>query len=610
MNELLKHALRFKRDSRSMKIRELAKHSALQLYIERYLDVSNRSEKVVTDRPGNVVNCRSGNDVHDKLAIEINDRPSNIIKDRSEKVGKDQLFVWPCMGIVANIATEFIDGRRIGESGSNLRDEFTQKGFRPLRVHPLWNRNGHSGIAIVEFSKDWEGFTSAMNFERSFEAEHCGKRDYNNLRNRGHRLYGWVARDDDYHSKSIIGDHLRKVGDLQSVSGKQAEEKRKTSLLFSNLAKTLKVKNEKLEQVCSKYDDISVSLNRAMVEKEAMVESYNNERKMMRQKTREEWEKIYRDHEKARLDLHARMKVLEDCEKDLYRSEKDLQRCRAQNENDRKKLNLERKNNEMAIMEQNKADEKLMHLEEEHRKENEKLHTKILELERKLDAKQALELYIEQLKGALQVREQIGQDGDEEKKKLDAIKIELEDKEEELEGMEAYQQALVVQERKTNDELQDARKELIRWLGKTNNSRALISVKRMGELDGIPFVEAAKRKFSDDEADVKAVELCSQYEAYLRDPNWFPFKVVTDDKGGKPKEILDEEDEKLRTLKDGFGDDVVQAVVTALMELNEYNPSGRYPILEMWHSKEGRKASLKEGVTHLIRQWKLSKRRK
>ena len=37
------------------------------------------------------------------------------------------------------------------------------------------------------------------------------------------------------------------------------------------------------------------------------------------------------------------------------------------------------------------------------------------------------------------------------------------------------------------------------------------------------------------------------------------------------QEVLDEEDEKLRTLKDEFGDDVFQAVVTALKELNEYN---------------------------------------
>ena len=76
------------------------------------------------------------------------------------------------------------------------------------------------------------------------------------------------------------------------------------------------------------------------------------------------------------------------------------------------------------------------------------------------------------------------------------------------------------------------------------------------------------------------------------------------------QEILDGEDEKLKSLKDEFGDKVHAAVVTALKELNDYNPSGRYSILELWNFKEGRKASLKEGVSHLIKQWKSAKRRK
>ena len=57
--------------------------------------------------------------------------------------------------------------------------------------------------------------------------------------------------------------------------------------------------------------------------------------------------------------------------------------------------------------------------------EKEKMHKKILELQNELDAKQKLELGIQQLKGNLQVRKQIGEDDEEEKNKLDAIKTEL-----------------------------------------------------------------------------------------------------------------------------------------------------------------------------------------
>ncbi|XP_027343678.1 factor of DNA methylation 4 isoform X2 [Abrus precatorius] len=518
LSELLKHASRFVRDSQDVRMKDIAKHSALQLYIEKYIYVNVGSEPVA----------------------------------------KDQLLVWPCMGVVANIATEFKDGRFVGESGTKLKDEFTLKGFHPLRVHPLWNRNGHSGFAIVEFNKDWEGFTNAMNFGRSFEVQHCGKKDYYSSTRRGDRLYGWVARDDDYNSRSKIGDHLRKNGDLKTVSGKEAEDRRKTSLLVSEIEE-------------------------------------------MQRSERARLEKVFMDHEKARLHLQAQRKKLEERENGLHKRQ-------TQNEKERKKLYLQKKKNEMAIMEQKKADEKVMHLAEEQEKEKEKLHKKIHELQRKLDSKQALELEIEQLKGALQVMEHMKGDDEEEKKKMDAIKLDLQDKEEELEGMEELNQTLVVKERKTNDELQDARKALIHRLGKTK-TRAFIGVKRMGELDGMPFVKAAKGKFSDDEVNVKAVELCSQWEDYLRDPSWFPFRVLTD-KEGNAKEILDEEDEKLRTLKDEFGDEVFGAVTTALMELNEYNPSGRYPLPELWNFKEGRKALLKEGVSHLMKQWKLSKRRK
>lgn len=90
-------------------------------------------------------------------------------------------FVWPWVGLVANIPTEVEkSGRRVGKSGSTLRDELTLKGFNPTRVQPIWNYKGHSGFALVEFTKDFEGFENAMKFERSYESDRHGKRDWEN----------------------------------------------------------------------------------------------------------------------------------------------------------------------------------------------------------------------------------------------------------------------------------------------------------------------------------------------------------------------------------------------------------------------------------------------
>ena len=66
------------------------------------------------------------------------------------------------------------------------------------------------------------------------------------------------------------------------------------------------------------------------------------------------------------------------------------------------------------------------------------------------------------------------------------------------------------------------------------SARAFIGVKRMGELDGKVFVKAANRKFPGGEVNLEAVKLCSEWETYLSDPSWHPFKILTD-KEGKAK---------------------------------------------------------------------------
>ncbi|XP_034689176.1 factor of DNA methylation 4-like [Vitis riparia] len=288
--------------------------------------------------------------------------------------------------------------------------------------------------------------------------------------------------------------------------------------------------------------------------------------------------------------------------------------------------------NMKATIEQKKAHENVLRLAEDQRREKEKLHKRIIELERKLDAKQALELEIERMRGALQVMKHMGENRDMDMKiKMDEIQEKLKEKEEELDDLEAQNQALVVKERKSNDELQEARKEIISYF-KGRSGRAFIAVKQMGDLDTKPFQKAMKRKYSREEANEKALELCSLWEQNLTDSSWHPFKVITD-KGNRKtvfcsiflnvynimngllldvvtQEIIDEEDERLKDLQNEYGDEVYMAVTDALKEMNEYNPSGRYVVSELWNFKEGRKATLREGVGDILKQWRLHQRKR
>lgn len=153
----------------------------------------------------------------------------------------EELFVWPWMGILSNITCS---SEEEGSSNSQLKAELKGKGFNPVWVHTMWDSG--SSFAVVGFEKSWGGFHSAMSFEESFEDDHCGKKsDY----------FGWVARQADYNTRSIVGDYLRRHGSLYAISDQGTISK--------------------LEMM-RQYRQTIASLHKLMAETDGMIQSYDH----------------------------------------------------------------------------------------------------------------------------------------------------------------------------------------------------------------------------------------------------------------------------------------------------------------------------------------------
>ncbi|KAL3511962.1 hypothetical protein ACH5RR_024679 [Cinchona calisaya] len=526
-----------------------------------------------------------------------------VITDKSDQ---NEVYCWPWTGIVVNIHDEIKSGQAVDTSAYWLK-KFSK--YKPVEVKIFWDDKCQTAQAVVKFENDWIGFRNAIEFEKFFEGDrHCKREWIAQGPNAGPSIYGWFARDDDYRSQGPVGKYLRETGELKTIADLVQEAIEDRNKVVENLANEIDLKNENLDELRTKYNVKTLSLSRMLEEKDILHRAFCEESRKMQRLAREHVQRVLDEQEKLNAELEYKKKQLDSWSKELNKREALTERERQKLDEEKKKNDVRNNALQMASEEQRKADENVLRLVEVQKREKEEALKKILELERDLNAKQKLEMEIEELKGKLEVMKHLGDDVAVQNK-IKEMNEELNEKIEEMNSVEHLYQTLVTKERQNNDELQEARKELIAGLSELlKSARAHIGIKRMGEIDPKTFESECKLKFPDD-YEFKALEMCSLWQEKLKDPDWYPFKVVRVDDHTHEK-ILDEEDASLRELKSEWGDNIYDTVTTALRDLDEYNASGRYVVSELWNFKENRRATLKEVISFIFKQLKTVKRRR
>ncbi|CAN1257504.1 Factor of DNA methylation 1, partial [Linum perenne] len=343
------------------------------------------------------------------------------------------------------------------------------------------------------------------------------------------------------------------------------EELRKTRSVMANLARTIDFKNELLRELEKKCDDHESQNSRLTKENARLLQAQTQGiREIQFVKTR---------NERLQYGLDSQRAKIEKLEKEVARSNL---------ENERLKFNLDSQQNEIKRLEKEVA-----------RSNHEKEQVSIDGYGFSCDS------FISCL---LKVRMT---------SESNELKAQLVEKQSGLHYVENLNKVLTISEHASNSELQDARQEL-KHASTTQPSQCTsladlldgeqsTGIKRMGEIDPKAFEEVCLEKFPVD-TETKLIEVCASWQSEVCNSAWNPIKTAHVD--GKFQEVIDEKDPKMEKLRMEWGEEAFKAVGKALMELNEYNGSGRYVTRELWNFDAGRKATLQEVIKCVLQRLK------
>ncbi|KAJ1436926.1 Zinc finger-XS domain [Sesbania bispinosa] len=573
--ELLQHASGIGTGSSKRSIKIKAKHLALAKFLE------------------------------EDLSTELSPKPE--LEIANEQTNLEERFVWPWKGIVANI---FRNPKHDPEDFDSEHWLRKFEVYKPKEAHVLHSAEDPRGYVVLEFGTDWTGFRQVMKLDTDFLTSNHGKKDWDSRKNSpGSEFYGWCARAEDYYFEGLLGTYLREKAEVKSTSDITQDACKERSQTVAKLVGKINDANKSIGEVETRYTQKSISLEKMMEEMDLLHKARVEDTKRMQQLAREHARRTVEETEKLRYEIYTKSVEL-DCWCQQLSEQENL------TINERRKFEEEKKKKTESLIlaseEQAKANIDVVELLEKHKIEKMDLTETLLKLEKEQDDEHKLEMEIAELEGQLNVLKCMNgvMGGDAEKGKKQEIK-ELEKKLEEMIEEVAYEdsmnQILKMKKQDIERELEDARQEFIAELPKCLKTFKVIGVKKFGEISDKPFQKLCKNRYKgNNKASLERAKLLrSKWQDEILDSTWHPFKI-TKVEGNEEQEVIDEDDQKLVGLKKEMGEEVYEAVVMALKELNEYSGNAdnrrRVIIPELWNFKTQRKATLKEVIAHIIKQ--------
>eukprot|EP00245_Coleochaete_scutata_P009274 TRINITY_DN3005_c0_g3_i1.p1 TRINITY_DN3005_c0_g3~~TRINITY_DN3005_c0_g3_i1.p1 ORF type:complete len:400 (-),score=149.48 TRINITY_DN3005_c0_g3_i1:39-1076(-) len=204
-------------------------------------------------------------------------------------------------------------------------------------------------------------------------------------------------------------------------------------------------------------------------------------------------------------------------------------------------------------------------------------------------------------------QEEIEKEVEEQQNEIQKVMDELKDMKEDLESHQELAGTLTTKQRQTVDKIATLKEACLKvWVDTKGRGRGEkdeyvcgnVYVKRAGSLDDVQGLWKAeyRKRFKGKDWDINFITLFTEMEEALRDMNWQPYKRQGD------KMIVDKSDSKLMELGAQLGEEVKESMVDALLLMEKYNASGRFPMNVFWNAKKDVEASWEEifhGLTQL-----------